>query len=80
MEMMTVRVLAFATAADQLGFRESTVEMHRGDTPAQLLGKLSPAFVIREGHRVAADHEYVDWHAPLDAVQELAIIPPVSGG
>lgn len=76
---MPLTVLAFAQARDQLGFHERAVECAPGDTPRAVLARIAPAAALGT-MRVALDHEYADWDAPIGAARELAIIPPVSGG
>jgi molybdopterin converting factor small subunit len=36
--------------------------------------------VKTEGLRVAVDCEYHEWDAPIGPTEEVALIPPVSGG
>lgn len=76
---MQVKLLAFAQAQDQLGFRERLVECDADESPCEVLARLAPGFVSA-GVRVAVDCEYVDWNAPLGTASEIALIPPVSGG
>ena len=76
---MQVRLLAFAHTREQLGFDERLVECLAADTPRTLLARLAPGF-SPAGLRVAVDCEYRDWDAPLGSAEEVAIIPPVSGG
>lgn len=77
---MKIRVLAFATAATQLGWREMLAECKPGDSPRKVLAKLAPGFSVA-GLRVALDCDYRPWDEPLGArVREMAIVPPVSGG
>lgn len=76
---MQLKILAFAQAQDQLGFRECIVECAQTDSPRAILASLAPAF-DGSGMRVAVDCEYHDWDAPIGAAAELALIPPVSGG
>ncbi len=76
---MQLKILAFAQAQDQLGFRERTVDCAASDSPRAILAGLAPGF-DGSGMRVAVDHEYHDWDAPIGSAAELALIPPVSGG
>ena len=76
---MQLRILAFAQAQDRLGFSERVVECSASDSPRTILAAVAPDF-DGAGMRVAVDCEYHDWDAPVGAVAELAIIPPVSGG
>ena len=76
---MQLKLLAFAQAADQLGFRERLVEFSPEDSPRTLLSRLAPGFDAQSA-RVAVDHAYHDWDRPIGDAAEIALIPPVSGG
>ena len=76
---MLVTVLAFAQARDQLGWSERTIECTAGETPRTVLARLAPALCV-DAMRAAVDQEYRGWDEPLGPAQELALIPPVSGG
>jgi len=76
---MQLRLLAFASAADRAGFRERVVDYSPDETPRALVGRVAPG-ISPEGIRVAVDCEYHDWDTPIGTADELAIIPPVSGG
>ena len=79
MHSMQLKLLAFAQAQDQLGFRERLVECSPTDTPRALLARIAPVATCA-AMRVALDCEYADWDAPIGDARELALIPPVSGG
>ena len=76
---MQVTLLAFAQAAEQVGFRERIVDCSGDDSPRRILAScglnLDCSLV-----RVAVDGEYRDWDAAIGEAREIAIIPPVSGG
>lgn len=76
---VTVKLLAFAQAADQLGFRERAVECTAAESAREVLRRVAPEFDAPKV-RVAVDEEYVDWDAPIGEAREIALIPPVSGG
>ena len=76
---MQLKVVAFAQARDQLGFDEIIVDCDCDETPRVVLCRLQPAF-FPGSMRVAVDHQYADWDAPVGNARELALIPPVSGG
>lgn len=77
---MQIRVLAFAIAADTLGWRELHADCDPLQTPREIVNTLSPGFSAGNW-RVALDCEYCSWDEPVGALaQEIAIIPPVSGG
>ena len=78
--MMQVRVLAFAHAADSLGGRDLLAECEAHHSPREVVATLAPGFEPGSW-RVAVDCEYRAWDEAVGALaQEIAIIPPVSGG
>jgi molybdopterin converting factor subunit 1 len=79
---MTVRVLFFAYLRERCGLRESTVELPAGATVEDLWTKLRATFdrLPPEPPRFAVNRVYVDKAHPLHDNDELALIPPVSGG
>jgi molybdopterin converting factor small subunit len=77
---MQVRVLAFATAATKLGWREMLAECSHRDSPRAVLASLAPGFDVT-GMRVSVDLDYRSWDEPIGRkAQEIAVVPPVSGG
>ena len=79
---MTVRVLFFAYLRERCGVREAAIDLPEGATVSDLWSRL----VIRCDHlpaeppRFAVNRLYVDKAHPLHDNDELALIPPVSGG
>ena len=76
---MTLRLLAFAQAADAVGFRERDVSYEPGETSRQVLMQVAAHYDPVHA-RVAIDGEYRGWDEPIGEAAEMAIIPPVSGG
>ncbi|CAB4244262.1 Molybdopterin converting factor, small subunit [Methylacidimicrobium sp. AP8] len=77
----TVRLLLFSQARELLGFRERAVPVRPEETPRQLLERIAPGFFEKiPGARVSLDLEYSSWDAPIGEAEELAVLPPVSGG
>lgn len=77
---MQVTVRAFANAADSLGWRELLAECAAHQSPREIINTLTPGFAPGVW-RVAVDCEYHSWDEAIGATaQEIAIIPPVSGG
>ena len=77
---MKVTLLAFASAAQRLGWREQAVEAEADATPLQLFNRTNTGFAPGVA-RVAVNGNYHEWNAPIGAdAREVAIIPPVSGG
>lgn len=81
---MKVKVLFFASCRDVVGEREGEVDLPEGATVADLVARISgahPRFRDLEGSvMVSVNQDYVDRAAPLKEGDEVAFIPPVSGG
>ena len=78
---MQIRLLAFAQARSVLGFDQQTITAPDNATPESILnGVRSDWRTALPACRVAIDLEYADWQQPLREGQEVAILPPVSGG
>jgi len=81
---MHVRVLYFGIVRERLGLREETLELPPGSTVQDLLrtlaGRHAGFGTGAASLRVAVNEEYVDSTATLSENDEVAIIPPVSGG
>ncbi len=76
---MHVRVRLFAALRERAGSEEVEVELPEGARVADVLERLR---ALTEGTPVvmAVNQEYADAGSPLHAGDELALIPPVSGG
>lgn len=81
---MRVRILAFATAAAELGAAESELELPAGATIAALRDELVARYPGLEALwgrlAVAVDGELAGPGAELADGAEVALLPPVSGG
>lgn len=78
--MIQVKLLAFAQAADRLGWREMFAECAPRETPREIIERIAPGFEPTS-IRVAVNCEYQSWDDAVGALaQEVALIPPVSGG
>jgi molybdopterin converting factor subunit 1 len=81
---MRVRVLYFGIVRERIGVREETLDLPASSSVEDLLRTLAErhaAFGAGVASlRVAVNEEYVDSTAALSDNDEVAIIPPVSGG
>jgi molybdopterin converting factor subunit 1 len=79
---MTVRVLLFAYLRERCGVRELAMELPEGATVEALWHALCARFerIGGERPRFAVNQVYVDNAHALHENDELAVIPPVSGG
>ena len=81
---MQVRILYFALLRDRLGRAGDTIELPDGSTAHDLLEALAQKSPVIAGARrslqLAVNQEMVPLSHPLLANDEVALIPPVSGG
>ena len=79
-----VRVRLFARLRELAGFESESVELPRESTVAdvyQAVRRAHPAFEVdRESVRAALNQEFADWDQVVSDGDEVAFIPPVSGG
>jgi molybdopterin converting factor subunit 1 len=79
---MKYKVKAFGITRDLLGGREKIMEI-QGQTVAALRAQLVSAYPELAGLRsllIAVNNEYVEDSTELQESDEIALIPPVSGG
>ena len=81
---MRLKVLFFATFRDIVGVRERTMALENPATVDTLLANLYERHPQLRKHDenllVAVNQEFVDRRAPLSDGDEIALMPPVSGG
>lgn len=82
--MPSIKVLFFARLSDIAGARQAELEIGEGMTAADayaLLAEKHPAMeALADIVMFAVNAEYVTGTHPLKPGDELALIPPVSGG
>jgi len=82
-EVMKVQLVAYGIARDILNARRLEFELNMGDSIAQLKIKLTtryPEFSSLKSLSFAVGDEYREETFVLNDGDEVAIIPPVSGG
>lgn len=80
--MNRYRIKAFGITKDFLGGKEAEVEI-KGDTVAALRSELTERYPGLQGLRslyIAVNNDYAAEDRVLTAGDEIALIPPVSGG
>ena len=80
---MIIDILAFGIAKDILGLSETTMHLEQNLTISELKSKLTerfPEFEKLRSFSLAVNQEYQEDDFMIKANDEIAIIPPVSGG
>jgi len=78
-----VRVLFFASLRERLGCSEVVRTLEAGATAGELIDRLREEFPDLDGagrFAIAVNSDYTDAGTPLADGDEVALIPPVSGG
>ncbi|MDQ4106043.1 MAG: molybdopterin converting factor subunit 1 [Actinomycetota bacterium] len=81
--MESIKVRLFGAAADRAGTREAEVESEATtlDGLWPLLTEMYPDLQpMRDNLAFAVNEEYVRGDAPVEPGDEVAVLPPVSGG
>ena len=80
---MKVSVRFFAFYRERAGTSQTEVELPDEATPEELLIRLRsiyPSLPLSDSVLIAVNSEYASLEAPLHDGDEVAFIPPVSGG
>lgn len=81
---MIVQVKLFALAKQLAGHEVTELDLPPGSTIADLRRALAARFpelsALAQAAMIAVDMQYVGEDVPLNGEQEIAVIPPVSGG
>ena len=81
---MTITVMLFAAARELAGVESVSVELPAGGTVTQLRAELARRIPALAGllakSALAVNHDFVEDTLILQPTDELAVIPPVSGG
>ena len=80
---MNVKVVLFAKPRELVGKPDVQLALPDGSTAADAWRQLSDRYnlgPLPRAFRCAVNSEYARWEDPLSEGDELAVIPPVSGG
>src|SRR5882672_3416312 len=81
---MQVRVLFFGRLKDIVGKSEESAELSDGARVEDLFARYGRRFPelaqFRPSVVASVNQEFAEWRAPLSAGDEIAFLPPVSGG
>ena len=78
--VMQVKVMAFGPLAEQIGGREHNLEVPPSSSVRFLLEEIGVEMWLSQGLIVSVNGEKVGEDEPLDEGDEVALLPPVSGG
>src|SRR6202045_2939542 len=81
---MQVRVLFFGRLKDIVGKSEENAELSEGARVEDLFARYGRSFPelaqFRSSVVASVNQEFAEWRAPLTSGDEVAFLPPVSGG
>ena len=80
---MDINILAFGIAKDIFGATSISIQLNEGGDTSALKGKLEatyPRLKQLASYMVAVNNEYAEDNGLINESDEVAIIPPVSGG
>ena len=81
---MHVRVLFFGRLKDIVGRSEESAELSEGARVEDLFARYGNSFPelarFRSSVVASVNQEFAEWRAPLSSGDEVAFLPPVSGG
>ena len=80
---IAIRVRFFARLRDLAGVETQEVKASSGARVSSVYAAMRayhPGLPSQEGVRAAVNHEFADWDAVVSEGDEVAFIPPVSGG
>lgn len=83
--MSTVRILFFGKLADLVPDAEFQQQIESGTTVSDIYEKLARQYPLqplaqKPNIKVAVNQQLSDWDQPLSPGDELAFLPPVTGG
>lgn len=81
---LRVRVLFFGRVREVTGLTEEAAELSQGATLSELFAHYAERFPrlaeFRASLVASRNQEFASWDTPLCAEDEVAFLPPVSGG
>ncbi len=83
LDLLSVRIKLFAVSRELVGKDEITVRLAKQTTVGDLrkmILQMHPALSTRVPFMIAVNHKVADDSTPISQQDEVAILPPVSGG
>ena len=77
---MQVKVLAFGPLAEEMGGREHIIDILPNSSVRFVLEEINLEKWLSQGHIVSLNGEKVQEDEPVNDGDEIALLPPVSGG
>lgn len=78
--MQPVKVLYFASLRELVGTAESTLEVSKPSSAAAIWNAANPTVELPKASLVAINQAYASLDAAVEAGDEVAFFPPVTGG
>jgi len=83
-QSIRVKVLFFGRLKDAVGLSEESLEVPEGSTIEQLfalhVARIPDLAKYRSSLVASRNQEFASWDTPLHSGDEIAFLPPVSGG
>ncbi len=77
---MAIKILFFASLADKIGKRETSIASEGINTARDVWNKCTNDIKIPGNALVAINQKYADFDATVSEGDEVAFFPPVTGG
>lgn len=77
---MTIKIIYFASLREQIGREKDQIETSNPITAEQAWQQATGQQTIPENVLIALNHAYVSADTEINAGDELAFFPPVTGG
>lgn len=80
-EELTLSLYAFSLAAQEVGDKENIITYLPSESPSDIIDRMQVLSADYQSRfRVALDEDFCAWDRECGLVEQMAIIPPVSGG
>ena len=79
-DTIEINVICFGPLVEELGFRESRVNVSSKSTAKTIIIQLNAGKWINAGIKIALNGDFINLDHVITESCELALLPPVSGG
>ena len=82
--IVRIRILYFATVRDATGIKMESIDLSKDTTISEMLSKISMIYPklkhILNNIQISVNYRIVDFNTVLKDGDEVALLPPISGG